>query len=86
MFISRLSLIVIAVTATATAAAFAKSSLGLVGSQAMLKFYYFRTHVAAQKMAVFALSWDWREFHLGAGLRGGQLEPYNCDAYDHLVN
>ncbi len=52
----------------------------------MLKFYYFRTHVAAQKMAVFALSWDWREFHLGAGLRGGQLEPYNCDAYDHLVN
>jgi len=37
MFISRLSLIVIA----AAAAAFAKSPFGLVGPQAMLKFYYF---------------------------------------------
>jgi hypothetical protein len=54
MFVSRLSFIVIA--DAATAAAFAKSSLGLVGPQAMLKFYYFRTHVAAQKMALVVLS------------------------------
>jgi hypothetical protein len=52
MFISRLSLIVIA----AAAAAFAKSPLDLVALQAMLKFYCFRTHFSAQKMAVVALS------------------------------